>query len=267
MSMNWINPEEYPFNSFLLLDDHFIRVIKENLQGLESKKHLGIALAYNPAVLWYFSEKCPECKNHFEGLVKEVSKSLSKDEVRESELYIINLLDTMIVYAYPEIMDELTYITGWEKERILSITDFNDKKVLDLGSGTGRLAFAVAPHAKYVYAVEPGERLRYYLREKQKKLNVNNLFVVDGTIQSIPFEDDSFDIIMSGHVIGDDYEKEYQELCRVLKSGGYIIDCPGEDERKKDGPIQEMLELGFEYSHYESKFGGDVYRYWKKVIK
>jgi hypothetical protein len=27
------------------------------------------------------------------------------------------------------------------------------------------------------------------------------------------------------------------------------------------------LKKGFEYSHYVSKTGGDVYRYWKKVIK
>jgi len=30
---------------------------------------------------------------------------------------------------------------------------------------------------------------------------------------------------------------------------GWIIDCPGEDERvNPDGPSQEMIELGFKYS-------------------
>jgi hypothetical protein len=46
-----------------------------------------------------------------------------------------------------------------------------------------------------------------------------------------------------------------------------IIDCPGEDERKKSGPSQAMIELGFEYSHYSSQYGGDVYRYWKHMSK
>ncbi|WP_425445854.1 class I SAM-dependent methyltransferase [Dethiothermospora halolimnae] len=267
MSLNWIEAEEFSFDSLLLMDKFMIEVIAKNLQKEESQKHLSIALAYNPSVLWYFINRCPEYKDYFNNLVKDVEEGLTKEEVRKSEAYIIDVMDTMMVYVYPEMMEELDYIKGWDSERILSITDFKDKRVLDLGSGTGRLAFAVAPVAQWVYASEPGELLREYLREKQKRLNVKNMSVLDGTIQTIPFEDDTFDIIMAGHVIGDDYEEEYRELCRVLKSGGYIIDCPGEDERKKEGPSRDMIELGFEYSHYTSKFGGDVYRYWKKVIK
>ena len=52
-------------------------------------------------------------------------------------------------------------------------------------------------------------------------------------------------------------------MMRVTKSEGYIIDCPGEDDRKRpEGPEKELLELGFQYLHYTSKRGGDVYRYW-----
>lgn len=267
MSMNWIKPEDYSFNSLLLMDEFMIKVIATNQQNAEFNKHLSIALAYNPAVLWHFTNKYSDGGDYFKNLVKDSEKELTPEDIRKSEVYIINEIDTLIVYVYPELMEQLTYISGWDPERILSITDFKDKKVLDLGSGTGRLAFAVAPVAKWVYACEPCERLRKHLREKKRKLNAKNMFVLDGTIEEIPFEDDTFDIIMAGHVIGDNYEEEYKELCRVLKSGGYIIDCPGEDERKKDGPSAEMIELGFEYSHYVSKFDGDVYRYWKKVSK
>lgn len=41
----------------------------------------------------------------------------------------------------------------------------------------------------------------------------------------------------------------------------------GEDDKKREKPDQEMLKAGFEYSHYVSKTGGDVYRYIKQVIK
>ena len=61
----------------------------------------------------------------------------------------------------------------------------------------------------------------------------------------------------------EDYEDELHERMRVTKPGGYIIDCPGEDDRKQpEGPKKEPLELGFQYLHYTSKLGGDVYRYW-----
>ena len=65
--------------------------------------------------------------------------------------------------------------------------------------------------------------------------------------------------------MGTNHQAEWLEMSRVIKPGGYIIDCPGEDDRKKpDGPSKEWIELGFEYSHYVSKTGGDVYRYWKQ---
>jgi hypothetical protein len=54
---------------------------------------------------------------------------------------------------------------------------------------------------------------------------------------------------------------------RVAKNGGYIINCMGDDDRKNDKPNEELLNVGFQYSHYISKSGGDVYSYWKKVVK
>lgn len=90
--------------------------------------------------------------------------------------------------------------------------------------------------------------------------------VLDGTCERIPFEDGAFDIVMSGHVVGDDYDRELRELERVVRSGGWILDCPGEDDRKK--PLdQELLRRGFEHFFYESKTGGHVYRYRKRVLK
>ena len=160
-------------------------------------------------------------------------------------------------------MEELPYIKDWDSNRLLSMTEFKDKVVLDIGSGTGRLAFAAATTARCVYACEPVDRLREYMHEKQKRLSVKNLYVVDGSIEMLPFPDKMFDIVMSGHVSGDDFEAELREMSRVTRPGGYIIDCPGEDDRNKpEGPVKDLIEYGFRSSHYISKSGGDVYRYW-----
>jgi hypothetical protein len=117
----------------------------------EYKKHLGITLVYNPDVKWYFSEKCPEVKDRINELIKNAANDLSKEEVRKSELYILDVHDSFVVYAYPEIMEELDYIKLWEPDKLLSLADFKDKIVLDIGSGTGRLAFAAAKEAKCIY--------------------------------------------------------------------------------------------------------------------
>jgi len=264
LSFGWINAEEFSFNTLLLMDRWLFNAIAVNKRP-EFKKYMAIALSGNPIVLWYIVNKCPEQRDYYNSLTSEAPTRVTKKQIRESEIKVLDALDWAVVYAYPELTENTEYVTDWDSERLLSITDFTDKVVLDIGSGTGRLAFAAAAIAKTVFASEPVDRMREFIREKQKRLKVDNLYVIDGIIESIPFPDESFDIVMSGHVFGDDVKKEWNEMNRVTKPGGYIIDCPGEDDRKKpEGPSKEKIELGFEYLHYVSKFGGDVYRYWKQ---
>ncbi len=264
MSFGWIVAKQFSFNALLLMDKWIFNTIARNRQP-EFRKNLAVALAGNPAVYWYVLNKCPERQEYYTSLVSKAPTNYSTEEVRTSEEYVLDALDWAVVYVYPEIMENLPYIKDWDNEQLLSITDFTDKVVLDIGSGTGRLAFAAVTKAKYVFASEPVDRLREYMREKQKQLGVDNLYVIDGTIERLPFPNEFFDIVVSGHTVGDNYEAEWLEMSRVIKPGGHVIDCPGEDDRKKpEGPSQELISLGFEYSHYVSKTGGDVYRYWKQ---
>jgi ubiquinone/menaquinone biosynthesis C-methylase UbiE len=273
MAFNWIKPEEYSFNTFLLMDKWIIQYIlglNKYSQGYyvddEYRQHLGIALYYNPVVRWYFNEKCPEGKERIEKLINSVPQNLSPKEIRESEMYILDKEDSFVVYAYPNVMEGLDYIKYWKSEKLLEIVDFADKVVLDIGSGTGRLAFTAAQKAKYVYAIDPVDRLREYLRDKKEKLKIKNIRISEGTIEEIPYPDDAFDIVMSGHVIGDNPNKEMNEMVRVVKNGGYIINCIGEDNCKREMD-KNMIQLEFEYIYYKSILGGDIYNYWKKIIK
>ncbi len=264
MPFGWIDAKSTTFNTLLLMDRWLFNTIARN-QNPEFKQKLAIALAGNPAVLWYIVNKCPEQVDYYTSLAGEAPADCSREEIRDCEIYALDTLDWAVVYVYPDIMDRLPYITAWDNERLLSITDFTNKTVLDIGSGTGRLAFAAATVARTVYASEPVDRLREYMREKQRQLKVDNVYVVDGIITMLPFADEFFDIVVSGHVLGDDHEAEWREMNRVTRPGGYIIDCPGEDDRKRpEGPSEKLIDLGFEYSHYTSKTGGDVYRYWKQ---
>lgn len=262
MSYGWINGEDFSFNTFLLFDTWIINNLPKK-QYPDFIRNFAIALSGNPVVHWYLNTRCPEHREYFNSLARSAPKNLTPEEIRRAEIWVLEEMDATVVYAYPEIMDKLSYITEWDSERLLEITDFTDKVVLDIGSGTGRLAFAAATVAKTVYTSEPVDRLREYLRKKIKRLTLDNVYVIDGNIESIPFQEEFFDIVMSGHTFGEEYEDELREMIRVTKPGGYIIDCPGEDDRKRpDGPKNEVLELGFQYSHYTSKLGGDVYRYW-----
>ena len=72
-----------------------------------------------------------------------------------------------------------------------------------IGAGTGRLTFTAAPKAKTVFAVEPVGNLRRYIREKAKKLDLTNIYAVDGLITEIPYPDDFADVTMGGFVFGE----------------------------------------------------------------
>jgi len=273
MSFNWINPENFSINTLLLMDKwiimYFLGLGKTTVghyANEEYRHHLGIVLKYNPAIQWYFSEKCPEVKERVDNLVKNTQNNLLQDDIRKSEMYILDAKDSFVVYVYPEIMEELDYIKHWKAETLISMADFHNKIVLDIGSGTGRLAFSVINMVKELYAIDPVDRLREYLKYKRDKLGIKNMRILDGTIEEIPFPENIFDIVMSGHVMGDDYDKEMEEMTRVAKNGGYIITCVGEDNSKRE-ENKDMIRLGFEYTYYKSKLGGDIYNYKKKIIK
>lgn len=268
MSLKWINVEEYSFNSFLMMERFQIRVLLKCAEQEEALAgRLGIALGANPAVRWYFLHKCPECRAIVDSL-RGQGQTVSEREIRAAELYVLSYVEDFVVYTTPEIMDEkCDFIYAWNKERLFELADFSGKRVLDIGSGSGRLAFAAAERAKEVYASEPVDCLREYLRDKIKRENIRNMRVVDGMANSLPYPDDTFDIVMSGHVVGDDYEGELAEIFRVVKSGGWVLDCPGE-ERFQCEPDRELIRQGFEEFYYKSdSLGGDVYRYRKQIFK
>jgi len=268
MGYNWINSSEISFNCILLMDRWLIRAICTfDIANDEYRKNLGIALAANPVVAWYCKEKAPEMSSIVDELILSAPSNKSADEIRTAECFALDHHDWAVVYVYPEIMNKnCAYIYNWDKIRLFELADFNGKLVLDVGAGTGRLTFAAAEKARHIYACEPVDRLREFMRDKIKREGIKNVTVLDGSVICLPFEDNTFDIVMSGHVVGDDFEIEMDELERVAKNGGWVIDCIGENNGK-DKPRDEILKRGYEYLYYVSKTGGDIYRYRKQILK
>lgn len=51
-------------------------------------EQLGIALAANPAVWWYFLHKCPECSTIVEGLVQKYLREVNAQVFRGKQFLI-----------------------------------------------------------------------------------------------------------------------------------------------------------------------------------
>ena len=271
MALNWINPEDYSFHSFLLLERFQIRLMMDSdgwrSDKAEWKRNMGIALNANPAVKWYLTHRCPECAPIVAELTANAPSVTDEAQIRNAELFILSSVEDFTIYTTPEVMAETCdFIRGWRKDRLFNLAALTGKVVLDVGAGSGRLTFAAAEKAAWVYASEPVGMLREFMREKIAKEGISNVRVLDGLVTDLPFPDHTFDVVMSGHVLGDDWDKELAEITRVCKPGGWLLNCPGDSERDMQ-PGTELTSRGWEEIHYIGSFGKDVYVHRKQVYK
>ena len=267
MSLNWIDVRDFPFDSLLLLERFQIPYLCCGIADKGFRRALGTALRGHPHVAWYLSRRCPACAAAIDQAVAAAPEAFDAAVLRECEVAVLAAVEDFVIYTRPELMDShCDFLRGWDAERLLTLADFHGKLVLDVGAGNGRLAFAAATQAREVYAVEPVETLRAYMIERARREGVTNVRVTDGLATYLPYPDGMFDIVMSGHVVGDDYDGELAELTRVVKDGGWLIDCPGENKRRMP-PNEGLRARGWEEFYYESKNGGDVYRYRLQVRK
>jgi arsenite methyltransferase len=100
-------------------------------------------------------------------------------------------------------------------------------QVLDLGSGAGNDCFvarAIVGETGKVTGLDFTEAMINKATENNKKLGFDNVFFVKGDIEDMPFENCSFDVIVSNCVLNlvPDKNKAFSEMYRVLKSGGHF---------------------------------------------
>ena len=264
--VGWINTEEYSFDCMLRMERFQIRLMLENLDE-RTGAAMGTALKANPKTAWLFEHKCPELADKVRALAAHAPEELSPGQVREAEIAVLDAFEDFVIYTTPEVMAEkCDFICGWNSERLFELCDLRGKTVLDVGSGTGRLAFAAAQQAAFVAASEPVDSLREFMRDEIVRKNIRNMRVCDGLCHCLPFPDNTFDVVMSGHVVGDFFREEVDELTRITKPGGWLLDVPG-DQHREVGRNEQLLADGWEELAYTGTFGKTTYCYRKQVRK
>lgn len=194
--LKWMDVSDVSFNVLLLFEPIQI----EYMATLQPDAAMGTAIMAHSAIDWYLRQIHSPIGDYLNRCLELAKLDASAEEIRQAEIEILNRYQDWVIYAVkPEHYDKLKF-NNWDNASLLGMADFKHKVVIDIGSGTGRLAFAIAPIANTVYAIEPVANLRRFIWKKREDHGLDNVFPLDGTITQIPLPDNFADIVMSGHV-------------------------------------------------------------------
>ena len=115
----------------------------------------------------------------------------------------------------------------WRNKVVRILREQAHKRILDVATGTGDLAIAAARLSpERIDAVDiSGEMLKYQgLKLKKKKLE-NLIFLKQADGESLPFEDETFDVAMVAFGVRnfENLQVGLKEMHRTLKKGGLIV--------------------------------------------
>jgi ubiquinone/menaquinone biosynthesis C-methylase UbiE len=105
-------------------------------------------------------------------------------------------------------------------EAALAAVDPAPTRALDLGTGTGQGAFAIARHfpSAEVVGVDLSEGMLAEARRKTPAELAERVLFQSGDASALPFADDSFDLVAHANMI-----PFFDELERVLAPGGGVV--------------------------------------------
>jgi ubiquinone/menaquinone biosynthesis C-methylase UbiE len=113
---------------------------------------------------------------------------------------------------------------SWLADRVRRFVEpRGDERTLDAGTGTGALAFALAPLVREVVGVDLVPEL---LAEARRRAEASpNVEFVEGDVTSLPFDSASFDLVGAQSVLHHVARSELvvAELVRVTRPGGTIL--------------------------------------------
>ena len=141
----------------------------------------------------------------------------------------------------------------------------SDATVLDVATGGGHTAIALAGYVNRVVAIDITPEMLAEAGEAAREKGVDNIEFRIEDVHNLKISDSQFDILASRFAAHhfSDIKKALSEMCRVLKPGGklYILDCAVVDG---DEPEREMnrIELLRDSSHQCSYSP----RLWKQLL-
>ena len=227
----------------LLLESFQIKYLPERVPARE----FATLLNEYPVVHRFLVNKYPPIASFLSGLLEENKPAGDRKQIMDHcQEALWEIADLIVYNKHPELYDRNIRI-HWDINEISSVSSLEGKIVADVGAGSGRIAFMLARHAQTVFAVEPLNSFRSFMKVKAVKQDMHNLFVLDGTLDSIALPDDSLDILITSNAIGWNLDAELVEIERVVKPGGFAIHLLHSEPEQDDLSLNTLTLPPWEY--------------------
>lgn len=139
-------------------------------------------------------------------------------------------IDEITVNSFGEEWDKFHSFSNEEIENIgneyFDIVDDSiinkETIVLDVGCGSGRWDYYLADKVKFIEAIDPSNAVVTASQILQEK---DNIRVTQASVSNIPFDDESFDFVMSLGVLHHipDTQQAVNDAVKKLKKGGHFL--------------------------------------------
>jgi ubiquinone/menaquinone biosynthesis C-methylase UbiE len=140
------------------------------------------------------------------------------------------------------------------------------EKILDAASGTCANGRSIAPFAAHVTCLDATKAMLDVGKEASKKEGLSNMDFKIGIVEDMPFEDETFDVVISRLAFHHfaEMEKPFSEMTRVLKRGGTLaiidMEAAAEELREKE----DTLEILRDPSHVKNRSLSEFLALYKK---
>ena len=139
---------------------------------------------------------------------------------------------------------------GWRRQMVNIVNTFHRPKVIDLATGTADVAIDIVKGVRgaHVTGVDLSAKMLEYGREKvEKKSMTDQIRLVKGDCEDLPFQSNSFDIATIAFGIRNfqNPDKGLTEIHRVLKPGGKLIIL--EFSKPRQIPFKQIYNIYFKY--------------------
>lgn len=151
---------------------------------------------------------------------RKALKKVRQARAKSAETYFSEIAeswDQLRALHYPEADIERAILQAVEGQSF--------DRIVDLGTGTGRMLTLLAPHAREAEGLDLSHHMLTVARANLNRAQVKNARVRQGDVTRTPFEDSSADLVMVHQVLHylENPEDVISEAARILRPGGQLL--------------------------------------------